>query len=151
MKTCPRCGRKPPEIRFHKNKHRKEGLCDYCTSCSLEKRQLYLASHPERGVLRNRKNHLKAKFGLTLEDYERMLQEQNGKCAICSTKNPGKYPFVVDHCHTTSQVRGLLCTNCNSGIGKLQDSIPLLNSAITYLQNHQNTEGSERECTPNAA
>lgn len=62
---------------------------------------------------------LKMKYGITHDDYERMLAAQNGKCLICETNTPGKNSkhFHIDHCHTTGRVRGLLCAYCNTGIG----------------------------------
>lgn len=65
-----------------------------------------------------------------------MLAKQGGVCAIC--KNPEKscargYRLAVDHDHATKQVRGLLCVNCNQGLGHFRDSIPRLQAAIGYL------------------
>ena len=83
---------------------------------------------------------LKKRFGITLKDYEKMLKEQNGVCAICGeeetvldhrTKEPRS--LAVDHDHQTDEIRGLLCTNCNRGIGHFQDNIDLLAKAISYL------------------
>lgn len=75
------------------------------------------------------------KYGITIADYERMLAEQGGVCAICRSKDPGpKGTFHIDHCHTTGRVRGLLCTRCNPGLGYFQDDPELLSSAISYLR-----------------
>lgn len=76
----------------------------------------------------------KQKYGVTEEDYDNMLKAQKNSCAICkkSTEELG-YQLCVDHCHKTNVVRGLLCHNCNKGIGMLQDSIPYLKKAIKYL------------------
>lgn len=49
------------------------------------------------------------KYGMTIEDYEGMLNRQHGRCAICGTENPGQYRFVIDHCHRTGRIRGILC------------------------------------------
>ena len=63
-----------------------------------------------------------------------MLAAQDGKCAICGTTSTGnRKAFHVDHDHKTGKVRGLLCSNCNTGIGNLRDDIGLLNRAIEYL------------------
>lgn len=84
------------------------------------------------------KSRLKRTYGLTLEDYDRMLAEQNGGCAICATATPGgPGRFHVDHCHNTGRVRGLLCCNCNRGIGALKDDPARLRLAIGYLEAHQ--------------
>jgi len=89
---------------------------------------------------------LKRRYGLTEADVETFFKAQDGKCGICqiakpkvgktgSTGNAGRiHNMVVDHNHLTGQVRGLLCTGCNSGVGHFQDSIDILNKAIAYLQ-----------------
>ena len=63
-----------------------------------------------------------------------ILKKQNNSCAICGTKKPGGHgTFVVDHCHKTSKIRGLLCNHCNTGLGKLGDNVENLQKAIRYL------------------
>ena len=78
----------------------------------------------------HRDYHLKRTYDLSTKEYDKMYQEQNGRCAICDAPHD---VLCVDHNHTTSEVRGLLCKNCNSGIGKLSDSPALLHRAISYL------------------
>jgi len=72
------------------------------------------------------------KYRITIEQYDTLLAAQNGVCAICS-RPPGKRHLAVDHCHTTKAVRGLLCVNCNTAVGKLNDDPVLLQRAIDYL------------------
>jgi hypothetical protein len=85
------------------------------------------------------KNYIKAylrmrNFSLTTEQYESMLLEQNNKCKICGIdRSDVKKDFAVDHCHKTQKIRGLLCSNCNTGIGFLNDDISILRKAIKYL------------------
>ncbi len=78
---------------------------------------------------------LKSKWGLSLEDYDNMLQKQNGVCAICFEKCRSGRRLAIDHCHKTGKIRGLLCGECNNGIGKLKDDPDLLRRAIKYLEN----------------
>lgn len=78
-------------------------------------------------------------YGLTLRDYEEMFEKQAGLCAICDRKGftmakHHKLTLVVDHCHATGNVRGLLCHNCNRALGLLQDSTESLKRAIGYLK-----------------
>lgn len=81
------------------------------------------------------RNSIKRKFGMTPEDYEAMLERQNGCCAICRTDEPGgRGKWHIDHCHETNEVRGLLCQSCNMGIGQLKDDVNLLQKAIGYLK-----------------
>jgi hypothetical protein len=83
---------------------------------------------------RNRNQQLRAQYGMSLEDYERMLQEQSGRCAICPSEVGAKgKSLAVDHCHETGRVRGLLCARCNVGIGMFQDDVSRLRNAIEYL------------------
>jgi hypothetical protein len=67
-----------------------------------------------------------------------MYEEQNGVCWICEKRTRGrgeeKNTLAVDHNHKTGKIRGLLCSNCNTGLGNLRDSIELLEKAITYLK-----------------
>jgi len=83
-----------------------------------------------------RKYDLKKRYGITLEDYERMLELQGGCCKICGCKSPGNKSkhFSVDHSHTTQEVRGLLCHHCNTGLGYFRDSREALSNAIIYLE-----------------
>lgn len=77
---------------------------------------------------------LRHKFGLSRDEYEAMLADQDGRCAICLTGDPGRYPnWHVDHDHATGRVRGLLCGPCNRGLGHFQDNIDSLQRAISYL------------------
>lgn len=87
-----------------------------------------------------RNAHLRCKFGITLDDYNAILDAQNGKCAICKqpeTKGDprtGKlFPLAVDHCHDKKHIRGLLCMKCNRGLGLFEDDADRLRAAVRYL------------------
>jgi hypothetical protein len=86
---------------------------------------------------RKYKSHmLSARYGINIDQYETMLTAQNGRCAICKTKDHngvGKY-FHVDHCHKTKKIRGLLCGRCNVMIGMAQDNADRLIAAAAYLR-----------------
>ena len=83
-----------------------------------------------------RKNtYLKKRFGITIQDYNWMMEHQNCGCAICGKPSDGIKALAVDHCHATGQVRGLLCVNCNRGLGHFDDKPELLEAAIAYLRN----------------
>ena len=82
-------------------------------------------------IKRRRKNVSLKKFGINVNQYQLMQEEQNGTCYICDQKE--ERDLAVDHCHSTGRVRGLLCSNCNTGIGLLQDNTVLLQKAIEYL------------------
>lgn len=78
---------------------------------------------------------LKRMYGFSLEGFFELLNKQNNCCDICKKEYTKDLKFVVDHCHYTGTVRSILCTQCNSGIGKLLDNVELLKSALSYLGN----------------
>jgi len=84
------------------------------------------------GLRSSLKRQLK-KRGMSVEDYEAMLLRQGGVCGICR-RPPGKRRLGVDHCHKTGHVRGLLCSNCNCGIGFYGDDARLTREATAYLE-----------------
>lgn len=75
-------------------------------------------------------------YNITIEKYNEVLEKQGHACAICGYSDTSDKNFfpVVDHCHSTGKVRGLLCANCNHAIGKMKDDINILKSAIVYLE-----------------
>ena len=75
----------------------------------------------------------KNRFNLDKEDLDKMFLDQNGCCSICMQPFVGSRP-CVDHCHTTNEVRGLLCSSCNKGLGHFFDNIENLTNAIEYLK-----------------
>ena len=78
-----------------------------------------------------KKTDLLRTYGLTPEEYNSLWDKQNGGCVICGSTEK---KLCVDHCHNTGVVRGLLCTNCNQGLGQFKDDPGLLRSAATYLE-----------------
>jgi Recombination endonuclease VII len=96
----------------------------------------YQKNHPETVKACDRSNHLRRTYGITPEQYDRLLIEQGGVCAICGSKEsggPGKN-FHVDHDHFHNRVRGLLCCNCNFVIGHSIDNPWRLRAAANYLE-----------------
>ena len=83
---------------------------------------------------KKRSDTLWEKFSLTVDEYDKMLENQQGKCAICRCdRKIQKRNFAVDHCHATGKIRGILCGNCNSGLGFFKDNPQSLTNALTYL------------------
>jgi hypothetical protein len=146
FKTCSKCKLQKETIEFSKDKGQKDGLYPSCKACKAlynktdrvqELRKDWRVNNKQR----MRENNYKKSYGTTIEDYDRMLKEQKGKCAICSsteTKNKNYSYFAVDHCHKTGKIRGLLCDKCNTALGSFQDNIKVLSKAIEYLK--QNME-----------
>lgn len=85
---------------------------------------------------RMRNTKLMTRYGITLAQFDAMMENQNGQCAICGTTDPkrkGSRYLSVDHCHTTGVVRGLLCYKCNVALGNFEDDTDRLRRAIEYL------------------
>lgn len=80
----------------------------------------------------SRRTRLREKYGLRLEEFDAMMAQQGGTCAICG-EPPNGEPLSVDHCHATGQIRGLLCRGCNVGLGFFRDSVERLEQAARYL------------------
>lgn len=71
-------------------------------------------------------------YGLTFEEYDNLLESQDSSCAVCGSK-PNR-SLVIDHCHTTGKVRGLLCDLCNKALGNVKDNVGTLKGLIKYLE-----------------
>lgn len=149
MKRCSKCGETKPVSEFNKDLSRKDGIFQWCKQCARENslrfyhanRERYLAHQKiyrdnnreaKRAYDRkhSRRHDLSYRYGLTLDEYERRLSNQGGKCGICTV--PLTRPNV-DHDHTTGVIRGLLCTPCNQGVGFFRDSPVLLRAAADYI------------------
>ena len=76
---------------------------------------------------------MKRKYGITLEDYERMFEEHGGVCAICGESRPEERTLHLDHDHETGKIRGLLCFRCNNALGDFEEQYALFQRAADYL------------------
>jgi hypothetical protein len=128
-KTSDKTYREKPEVKAYHKAYRENPK-------NKAKRKIYLAK-PE--YKRNEKNRqLRIKFGITSEQYTEMFIKQNGCCAICNkNQNEFKRKLAVDHDHKTGKIRGLLCSNCNTILGKLNDNSETLLNAIQYLNKYK--------------
>jgi hypothetical protein len=132
-KKCSRCKTVKPFSDFNIARDKADGHKPWCRSCSSKiQKARWLAGH-------DRDRHFRKKFGVTLAEFEQMLKDQDGRCAICGTTEPsGRISFLcnfhIDHCHKAGNVRGLLCSNCNRGLGYFADNPEFLQKAIEYLK-----------------
>ena len=126
-----------PLRNFRERSDQTAGLRSQCKSCEKE----YARKNSEKIKSRSRKWHhenkyrsklskIKKNYGLASDEYEKMIEEHKGKCSICKKDSF----LVVDHCHSTLKVRGLLCHKCNRGLGFFNDNIKTLKAAIKYLK-----------------
>lgn len=144
-KRCPCCGEIKPTTGFSRRKNNGKWCFDsYCKDCRNKKDKKYRLDNPEKFKRKYRKHSLKKKYGITIEDKERMLKNQGYKCAICceelflfgDLKDKNKIARV-DHNHDTGEVRGLLCDKCNRGLGFFRDNEEYLINAASYLKEHK--------------
>ncbi|MFH8612816.1 endonuclease VII domain-containing protein [Streptomyces sp. NPDC018029] len=114
-KRCPRCATVKAHSDWERNATTSDGYASYCKVCRAD---------------RNQQSYFKRKYGLTMAERDLLIASQKGLCVICLSA-----PAVhVDHCHETGKVRGVLCFNCNSGIGKLGDDPDRTRRATAYLE-----------------
>lgn len=98
----------------------------------------YHKKYYEKYYKENKEKNKYKRYGLTLEEYNEISKTQNDCCAICGKhKSKLKKELVVDHCHSTGKVRGLLCYGCNTSLGVFNDDIRILQKAINYLKNYK--------------
>ena len=132
-KHCFKCDTTKPRSEFNKHSRKKDGLQTQCRSCHNAQKKVWDDENPER----KKNNYLMRTYGITLGDYNDMFDEQQGFCAVCGVHQTAiEKSLVVDHCHSTGEVRGLLCNDCNMAIGKLGDNEEGLMKALTYLRKY---------------
>lgn len=147
-RICSRCKEVKDLSHFYTNPQQVYGYHNICLSCcSLYASERYRKKYPEdkrrkRLVSKRswqRSYAFRTKFGITVEDYKRMEQEQNGACAICCRGPEGEDTYrhgkslAVDHNHDTGEIRGLLCDLCNRGAGQFKDNSQLLQKAAHFM------------------
>ena len=116
LQKCRHCKLDLPLHRFHKDSKKANGLYHTCRSCRSKYRRLIDISDAE---------------------YKKILESQNNQCAICGTDaSQFKFLLNVDHDYKTNKIRGLLCTNCNMGLGHFKDSLSNLHRALMYIGRH---------------
>jgi hypothetical protein len=150
-KGCKKCGLVKDLVDFDKEVRntgsKGKGVASACKACRRPAEKAWREDNAEyvtdyhRGYQRKHRRKLsigkfvsKTDVAFTVEEYEAMLTTQNGVCKICQGVSSDGRALAIDHCHTTGKVRGLLCNNCNNGLGRFKDDPDLLRSAIFYLE-----------------
>lgn len=150
LKACSGCGVEKTKAEFYVSRHTPSGvpvLSQPCIECKKPRMRQHYSENRERLSARSLERWhelsedekqmvtLLRKYGISLGDYDQMYEQQSGQCAICETEKAprGRDRLVVDHCHTTGKVRGLLCHKCNRGIGFLNDDPSIVSMAVDYL------------------
>ena len=126
--------------KYHKSKSTKDGYSYRCKNCDYQARIKYRTERKLQYQTVTRKEYRKRVYGLSDDSFNTLWKKQKGKCPICdktltdalgNKHLPSK--AVIDHCHKTGKIRGILCTMCNKGLGLLGDNINGLKKAVQYL------------------
>lgn len=120
--------RELPITEFYQRKRSKDGLHSWCKACC--RRNAKKVNLKRRQKESHRRSHLRLKYDLTKQEYDAMVEAQEGCCGICGDEDE---ELLVDHNHKTGEVRGLLCRKCNTGLGFFKDSELLLFLASKYV------------------
>lgn len=155
-KRCTGCGRKKRLVEFYVNRKSRDGRTAKCATCCREENAVYRATHAEQVAARKaayqRKNRDRLrlyyaaydagrrdaqriktrlhKYGLTREEYDKLVAAANGRCQICKTPCD---KLQIEHCHASGTVRGLVCPRCNRGLAVFRDNKKLVAAAATFL------------------
>lgn len=144
-KDCRGCGATLDETNTHpKQKESYDYECRECkrirNKTNREKRGEdwlnYRRNYAKKRRRENRCYNLRNTYGINLEEWESLFKLQGSVCKICKTPKEPSMGWHTDHCHTTGKVRGILCHNCNTGLGKFLDDPKLLRLAVNYLENN---------------
>jgi hypothetical protein len=131
---CTMCNQHKPLDQFPRKSDSRTGRMTFCRDCWLEKkRKTYHALTPEKKRRLLLSNQLRNR-GVTLADYDQMVKDQQGRCALCEREVSD---LDIDHCHQTQRVRKLLCRSCNTGLGMFKDNIDLMEKAIAYIKQYR--------------
>jgi hypothetical protein len=126
-----------------------DGLTPRCKECLKEPKAIrhkeYRQNKNEHVCSLNKNSRLKRTYGLTLEEYRDRLKQQSYLCEICGLPESRTFKgkpqdLSIDHCHITGKIRGLICNNCNVGLGRFKDSLETLRKAVKYCEKFEETK-----------
>ena len=145
-RKCTFCG-ELDKNKLTKSKSHPSGVRPICNSCKWQRyyKNRKIVRDPEkvkiyreRHAKKSKSRYLMCKYGISLDEYNILLEQQDGKCAICGIhESKVDRNLSVDHNHETGKVRGLLCINCNSALGMFKDDYQIILKAVKYLKEAQ--------------
>lgn len=112
------------------------GVRSKCKACYSLFHYEYYRNNTEKVKIKNKKQWLKRKYDMEIDEFQKIKAKQNENCAICNKKLEDGFLVHVDHDHKTGNVRGILCRWCNTGLGNFKDSMENLKSAVKYLKKY---------------
>lgn len=140
FKRCSRCKLDIPLAEFGSNRANEDGKHHYCKPCAADINNAWKRANKEKVAATNKrlkkgKAYHVRKFGLTPEQYDDMVAAQMNLCFICGREEPNDRRLCVDHCHTCDANRALLCTKCNTTLGRIEED-GMLEKLLAYLEAH---------------
>ena len=142
MKICTQCKQNKTLSSFYSRKDstKYQNKCKQCMDSNFKEyynknKSKILTQQQTESKFKRRDQELKRRYGISLDEYNLLLEGQNKQCAICKINISSS--SHLDHCHKTKKVRGILCQHCNQGLGQFKDNHLLLQKAIDYLKTNQ--------------
>lgn len=146
MRCCTRCKLSKSLDKFYQNRNYADGYHRWCKECFLEDGAFRDKQNPERRKEYKRRYNRKHReelrykrifkvYGMPRDEWERRKRDQNNCCKLC---NSSERPLVVDHCHISGKVRGLICNRCNRALGLFGDNVEGVQNALKYLKDFLN-------------
>jgi hypothetical protein len=129
LKICKECGIEKNISDFYAG--RKD--CKDCKNAAARQWRKDNPENTQKHLMRMRERNKERRYGITQEQFDQMLVDQNNKCKICDIEFKNTKDTHIDHCHNSSVVRGLLCNNCNVALGQFGDNTDIMDNAIKYL------------------
>ena len=133
-KGCRKCSRQ-----YSEELPRSKSQSNLCLECGRDRHKKWVERNPEETRRHGRRWYLREQYGMSLEQFDKLLEGQGGVCAICGSDSPRDkrgFNFHIDHDHVSGRHRGILCGPCNRGLGHFHDSITNLRAAADYLEEH---------------
>ena len=156
-KKCSKCGENKLPHEMKKDNKRPDGFSSHCKTCHNENTNKWREKNPEKVKTAQQKYRDTHKYeinryyernkdasknfsyqrlyGITIQDYNSLLNKQGGGCEVCG-KPPKTRRLYVDHNHSNKKVRGLLCHNCNAALGHVKDEVSILKKLIEYIEKY---------------
>ena len=133
---CRKCESKWHSENYKKNGKIKERIVAW-RKANPEWQKNYQKEYNKRFPMKIREKRLKYTFGIGLEEYNKMFDQQGGRCAICSTHQMElNHTLCIDHNHKTGKVRELLCMKCNQALGSIKEDIKSAKALVEYIRKH---------------
>lgn len=140
MKRCKTCGISKKTTAFTRQKQRSGNYAFNfeCKECACGRQAKRYQNRTEEQKLKKKDTFIRRLYGIGLEEYQVLFDSQEGKCAACQiSQEELPKALVIDHCHASNKVRGLLCSGCNLALGNVKENIAALLGLAAYIKGPQ--------------